>query len=633
MSSNHLDRTVQLLIAVMMLFGALPLLDELDWRVGLALVTILIWRAGVSTGAVPPLRNWQKIMVVVVALGVIRWVFNSLWSLDSLVSLILVLWTAKFLELQRIRDAYVLILLNYFVIFCLLLYSQTLVAVSFATLSAVGGLALLLRLHLKTWTPVWLALRVMVPVSMALAVVMFVVLPAASAFWKIPLQRDSAVTGLSDRISPGDLAELVKSNETAFRVESTEGTWPAPRDRYWRAIVLDWFDGRAWRESRLQGQASVDAGICDGVNTRFDLMIEPHYQPWLFTLDGYASDDASLRYMDNQTLRTVLPLSQRLSYSICPYEPEFRTRLSNRDRYLHLDDSNPRARAWGESLASLPTVEAKVESVLRHFNENSIYTLSPGTLDENALDEFLFDDPRGFCEHFASSFAFVMRAAGVPSRVVVGYQGGEISPVAGYMRVAQSDAHAWTEIWAEGIGWYRVDPTAYVAPQRIEAGFAQDENSTWLASEPWYEFSNSATWRALVLRLDAVNYTFANWVSSFNNQQRQGWMSRWLGGTEWWRSIAAILAVVVLGTFVAVFWQRWRSRPVYSASVQRYLKAERKLYKDFRARATGETPRQYLNSAKTALGEESTAIATFSAELKRFEAVEYRGLVERASSQ
>lgn len=626
MSSEHLSKSVQLLIGAMMLVGALPLLDELDWRIGGVLIAVLAWRAAVSSGRVSPIRAWEKVAVVIVALATVRWVFNSLWSLDSLVSLILVLWTAKFLELQRIRDAYVLILLNYFVIFCLLLYSQTLVTVSFALVSAIWGLSLLIRLHLKQWRVIWQLLRVLVPMSFLLAALMFALLPAAGAFWKIPLQRDSAVSGLSDRVSPGDIADLVKSNETAFRVESLNGLWPAPRDRYWRAIVLDWFDGRAWRASQMQAQSTVPSALCESSGEAYRLIIEPHYQPWLFTLDGFVSDDPTLRYMSNHTLRTTLPVSQRTDYRICPRVNQVREPLMNRERYLYLGDSNPRARAWGEQLQSLPTTEAKVSEVLKHFHDNSIYTLSPGTLDEDALDEFLFDDPRGFCEHFASSFAFVMRAAGVPSRVVVGYQGGELSPVADYMRVAESDAHAWTEIWYEDHGWRRVDPTAYVAPQRIEMGFSQDNGSTWLASEPWYEFSNSATWRAWVLRLDAVNYTFANWVSSFDNQSRQSWMSSWLGGSDWWRSVAVIAFFVLGVSAIGVFWQRWRSRPRYSAAVKQYQRAENKVAKLFRKRSIGETPRRYLSACEAKLHASHAAAVQLAEAIDELERLEYQAV-------
>jgi transglutaminase-like putative cysteine protease len=625
--TDHLIRSVQLLLAVMMVLGAAPILDEIDWRIGGLLLVILAWRAAVSTGRVTPIKLWQKVAIVAVALGAIRLVFDSLWSLDSLVSLILVLWTAKFLEMQRTRDAYVLILLNFFVVFCHLLYSQTLTTVILAMASSIYGLLMLVRLHVRVWRDVWLAIRMLLPASLVMATLMFVLLPAAGALWKIPLQRDSAVTGLSDRVSPGDIAELVKSNETAFRVESDRGEWPLPRDRYWRAIVLDWFDGESWRESRWQEQIGSGAN-CVPTGNQYQIMVEPHFQPWLFTLDGYVTDDVNVRNLANQTVRAPLPLAQRVSYSICASETPSQPERIDRERYLHLGDSNPRARAWGESLRELETPEAKAQVVLQHYFDNSVYTLRPGTADSDALDAFLFDEPRGFCEHFASSFAFVMRAAGVPSRVVVGYQGGELSPVADYLRVAQSDAHAWTEIWVDGTGWQRVDPTAYVAPQRIEAGFAQDDNSTWLAGEPWYEFSHSPTWRAWVLRFDAVNYAFATWVASFDNTRREGWMTRWLGGSEWWRSVAVIMATSLALTFLGLGWQRYRQRPKYSAAIKQYLKTERSVRRRFRARLSGETPRRFLTNASVALGTDDQVIARLRRATEQLEQHEYQASSE-----
>ncbi|MEQ3696896.1 MAG: DUF3488 and transglutaminase-like domain-containing protein [Pseudomonadales bacterium] len=615
-------------LASVIIFAYLPFSTELAWGVNVAVPLLLLARLAVSFGWLNALGKYQKLLLVAGGISIIAASYSSVFSLDAMVSLLLIMWTAKFLESQRLRDAYILLLLSFFVAFCGLLYAQTLLFSLWALVLCLYALSILVFVHSNNFRSSLARAASTGLVSLLIAVILFVLLPATGSLWQIPLQRDRAVTGLSDRVSPGDIASLAQSNATAFRVETVRGDYPQPRERYWRALVLDYFDGRAWRTGRYSPSGYAPQGMtnCEHSSYEYTVTVEPHFQPWLFQLQGADSPSAEIRRYSNQTLRAEQPLAQRLSYRLCEAQDrQLGQGILTQDQrayYLRLSDNNPMARAWGEELAELDSPEAVVEAVLQHYFYNATYTLEPPGLGDDSVDEFLFQTQRGFCEHFASSFSFVMRAAGIPSRVVVGYQGGEESPFEPYLRVAQSDAHAWAEIFVAGRGWVQVDPTAYVAPERIERGLDGDgEAVSWLADQGWLQSSSNEMLRSLALRLDAVNYRFANWVSGFNEQRRQGWLDG-IGIASIWQSAAALLTTILLFIGASLGWQTWRSRPRYSAAAKRYQRALKPLRRKGIKPRKGETPQQFLSRVKVSA---PSMVGTLDDATKRYYSDEYGG--------
>jgi transglutaminase-like putative cysteine protease len=203
---------------------------------------------------------------------------------------------------------------------------------------------------------------------------------------------------------------------------------------------------------------------------------------------------------------------------------------------------NPRTRALAAEWQSLPPREIAEAALTKFRSEPFYYTLQPPLLGPDAMDEFLFTTRRGFCEHYASAFVFLMRAAGVPARVVAGYQGGEVNPVDGYLTVRQSDAHAWAEIWLAGQGWVRVDPTAAVAPARIEQGIA----AALPEGEPLPVVVRiDADWlRQLRNRWEAANNSWNQWVLGYNPQRQREVLSRLGLADADWQKMTATLAVL-----------------------------------------------------------------------------------------
>jgi transglutaminase-like putative cysteine protease len=413
-------------------------------------------------------------------------------------------------------------------------------------------------------------------------------------------------------MSPGDISELANSSELAFRV-TFDSEVPTQDQLYWRGLVFNHFDGRRWRPLSPERDKNRDnswkaykpsnkpAVIRRGPAVQYTVTIEANKQPWLYALPYAKSPDNGVLPGRDLTLRTVFPLDARFQYRVESYpqsilNPELDA--IKRRRALQLPDGyNPRALQFASQLhARSGSDQAYMRAVLQHFNQEAFhYTLKPGQLGRDSIDEFLFDKRRGFCEHYASSFVFLMRAAGVPARVVVGYQGGELNPYEGYLLVHQFDAHAWTEVWFPGEGWQRVDPTAAVAPERVEHGFSEalQEELTENRVLP-FGARDIAALQWLRLRWDSVNYSWSKWILNYDADRQMQVLENWLGAVTPWRIAAFILGVsaLVIGA-VAISLLRQRVKHKLHVIDRHYLRYTRVLQRLGLERAPAEGPDSY----------------------------------------
>jgi transglutaminase-like putative cysteine protease len=394
--------------------------------------------------------------------------------------------------------------------------------------------------------------------AVPLAIVMWVFFPRLSSpFWAVPIDTSQASSGLSDTMSPGDITSLSMSNEVAFRV-TFDGAIPEPRDRYWRGLVLTRFNGRTWSG----GEPSISRSALDQIEVEGDpisytVTLEPTRQQWVFALDMPKSWSLRRSFMGpQQQLARMTPIDQRIAYSVTSYN-KFRvgTNLSDlyRNWYSSLpDDSNPRtAELAREMRATAGSDRAFVDAVLQKLNrEEFYYTLEPPPLGRNPVDRFLFETRRGFCEHYASAFSVLMRSVGIPTRVVLGYQGGEVNPMGGHLIVRQSDAHAWTEIWLDELGWYRIDPTAAVAPERIDIG-ASDAAFDGIG-QAWGLAAPSRLVHQIKLTWDAMNATWNEWILGYGPDTQKSFME-WLGmDNPSWRKMMLTLVSLVIGLIMLI---------------------------------------------------------------------------------
>jgi transglutaminase-like putative cysteine protease len=426
-------------------------------------------------------------------------------------------------------------------------------------------------------------------------------------------------------MTPGDISDLSVSGEVAFRVRF-DGAIPPPAQRYWRGPVLHEFDGRSWRRPRAQAFPMQEVQYL-GEPVDYQITLEPTDRPWILALDMPAAwpEREAWRSYDFQ-LVSPRRLTEVSSFRLRSYPRfiaglELPSSLRNKDTQLP-PEGNPRSRALARQLVARHGGDplAIAQALLTMFREQPfVYTLDPPKLAENAMDEFLFETRRGFCEHYASAFTLVMRAAGVPARVVTGYQGGEFNPIGGYMIVRQSDAHAWSEIWVAGRGWLRVDPTAAVAPERIEQNLvralAEDEPA------PGRLRDASRLWLQVELTWDTVNDFWNERVVRFNADRQMGLLEKLGFEDPDWRTLGLGLAASLAAFFVTLsFYLAWRYRdPPRDWPARLHAEVSRRLHKRGLTPAATEGPVAFLERAEQAcpdLARDLAAIRTLYVDLR-----------------
>jgi transglutaminase-like putative cysteine protease len=498
------------------------------WVPGIVVACGII-RLGLARGGrgTPPGPLLVTVAVLVVPLLLVRFhTFNGLVAGTALLSVTAGL---KLLETKTRRDIYIITLIIYFVSLAALLEGD-----SFWLLTYLIGVcwlttATLLRLTSSGPAPGWRPSlryggRVLLQ-ALPLALVFWLLFPRfAGPLWHIPSDSQTAASGLSDTMSPGDISQLALSDEVAFRVRFESAT-PPNRERYWRGPVLDLFDGHTWsRSASLQNGAPALKPL--GPSYKYTVMMEPHRHRWIFMLDWPSSWNLPHSELSSDyTLMQAEPLSRPVDVVGASYTQVQSTEsLSDRTRSRDLRlprERNPRTAQLARELRSAhPDDMELLQAVLAMFTRQPFfYTLNPPKLSDDSVDEFLFNTKRGFCGHYASAFAALARAAGIPARVVTGYQGGTLNPYGDYWILRQSDAHAWTEVWIEGRGWVRIDPTAAIAPERVERGLADAASADESLASPWQRrtlwFSG---WR---LRFDAVKEIWRERILDFDQDSQR----------------------------------------------------------------------------------------------------------------
>ncbi len=446
----------------------------------------LAWRATLTLRGLrmPPIA--LLLPVALAAMAGVYASFDTLLGRDAGVAMLVLLLAFKTLEMHARRDLLVVIFLDYFLVLSEFFYSQSMLTAALTLATVIALLTAQLSFQYSGAQPslarrLRLAARI-VAYAVPLALALFVLFPRIQGpLWGMPSDANGARSGLSDSMEPGNVSNLAESDELAFRARFIDAA-PPQQALYWRAIVLGQFDGRRWARIAHDRRAAQSVQIrLGGAPTRYEVTLEASDTRWLPALelpDSVPQIDGNPSAVTPELeLLASLALTQRVRYRSAAYlthaiDPG--SQLANLTQWLQLPpDGNPKARELAQTLRRLGEPQQRVDSVLRMFHQqNYVYTLEPPRLGRDGIDQFLFRSRAGFCEHYAGAFVFLMRASGVPARVVTGYQGGEINPVDGVMTVRQSDAHAWAEVWLAGRGWVRADPTAAVAPERVRKNLA-----------------------------------------------------------------------------------------------------------------------------------------------------------------
>jgi protein-glutamine gamma-glutamyltransferase len=559
---------------------------------------------------------------------------GSLIGLDGGVLLLVAAFILKLVELRSRRDALLLIFLGFFVVVTGYLFDDGLLSALYSLLPVTALLAALIGLQQsglaeRPAATVKLAASMMLQ-AVPLMLLLFLFFPRMGPLWSLP-NPQKAVTGLSDSMTPADVAELSQSSALAFRA-SFDGSVPERRDLYWRALTLEHFDGRRWSQSWGAQERVQPQWTRQGPSLSYTIVMQPSGMPWLFTLDVGQTNLEDAMLMGDFRLERRRPVTQNLLYQVRSWPQAVREPVLSpmaQRRALQLPDSgDPRSREWALQLRrEHADTQALVGALLQHFNlEPYSYTLKPPAVGRDSVDEFLFRTRSGFCAHYAGAMTFVLRAAGIPARVVTGYQGGEPNGDGSYLSVRQLDAHAWVEYWHKGRGWVSVDPTFQVAPERIELGaeqaFADDE--AFLDDSPFspLHYRDVAWINQMRLMWEDINYNWQRWVLGYKAEQQLGLLQRWFGTLDWRRLAVALVGGggLLLGLLALWLFKPWRrERDPQQRLLRRY---EALLLRHGLRRDKGEGVRAFAARAAALMPLQATAIVAFA---QAFEAQRYGG--------
>lgn len=587
------------------------------WWLTLLTLCLYGWRGYFALNRGPlPARALLLAVAAVAMLGI--WLeYRTLLGRSSGVLLLMLFSGLKLLETRTHRDGAVAVFLGYFLIITNFLYTQ-----SIATALAMGAALFMLTATLTSFSAPQRPLRasaktagVLLAQAAPAALVLFLLFPRVQGpLWGLPQDAYTAMSGLSESMAPGNISRLAQSDAIAFRAEF-EGEPPSQRLRYWRGPVLWDFDGRTWT---IGSPVLVDTAPAQGGRQvyRYEVVLEPHNRQWLLALESASAAPQSARFTSDGQILALAPVRERTRYAITSVaDAAFGPERESTDlrRALRLPRGyNPRSAALAaEWRAQADSDAAVVARAIAFFRDGDFaYTLEPPPLGAHSVDEFLFDTKAGFCEHFAAAFVFLMRAAGVPARVVTGYQGGELNPVDRIITVRQSDAHAWTEVYAGDRGWVRIDPTALAVPGRVESALARALGGDRLPAL----LRTDLEWlRGLRHRWEAVAHSWNVWVLDYNPQRQRELMS-FVGLREAdWRSLtAALFALLGLLTAALLAWSLRRLTP--PDPVQKaWMAFCAKLAARGVKRAPHEGPRDYARRAAGALPHSRRAILRIAA--------------------
>lgn len=513
-----------------------------------------------------------KIVLFGLSAGGIALTYGSMVGIEPGLTILLVLVALKLIETNGERDFQVLTLLGYFLCLCTLFFSQDLLLWLYSGSVFVLLTATLARFHrgpdAAGWAgPAGLSAMLLCE-ALPVVVLLFLFFPRTSTGFRFQFGRSLlGAAGMSDRLSPGSVAELALSDDIAFRVEFPDGSIPATSQMYWRGAVLWRGDGLTWVGGP---QLSIErhTGQLAGPAIRQRISLQPHGGRWLFALDRPVAEASRFEPMPGGFLVNQRPIFSTLHYDVV-------SRPENHELALPADQMraalapatrpSPQIAAlvqgWRRDAGSEREI---VERALHHFHEEKFsYSLRPGTYGDDGLEDFLFHRRVGFCEHYAAAFAALMRVAGLPSRVVIGYHGGELNRLGNYVIVRQSDAHAWAEVWLKESGWVRVDPTEVIAPDRISSGLASFLQTRAGGAEQTAanESDTALGWRDLMRELglawDSINYQWELRVLNYSaDEQRSFLMALGFGAGEWANGALIVMLAIGATHGLIVLWLR-----------------------------------------------------------------------------
>ncbi|GAB4275424.1 MAG: DUF3488 and transglutaminase-like domain-containing protein [Methylomicrobium sp.] len=533
---------------------------------------------------------------------------HGLFGRDAGTRLFITSLALKLLEIRQERDLYLITFLAFIVAASQFLYEQNIAMAGYVLFVCCVLLATLVAINSRTHDTL-ASLKTAASIigqALPLAIVLFIFFPRVEApRWMLFEDKSRARTGLSDTMEPGSISELSFSDELVFRVRFN-GPIPPNAQRYWRGPVFSKTDGKRWSESRFSAFRTAVKPTYDTPSYDYTLLMEPQDKPWVYALEMATDYPNELRMNADFLLTTTGNPDKRAEYRIQSH-PKYATGpIEARERTENIQLPNPPSPKVTALIGELggfdSSPEHYIERVLRHFNqENFVYTLTPPLMEENPVETFLFESRRGFCSHYAAAFTYLMRAAEIPARVVTGYQGGVLNPVGNFLEIRQADAHAWTEVWLENQGWKRIDPTAAVAPERIEqiVNIEQQIASRAISFiDANSDLARQFDWLKQARQLwSSIDYNWQRWVINYHSVNQSQFLA--LFGIDSLKKMLYSLIGLLAAVTILLSWLLLsKSRQGTDKVLRCYDRFCRKLAKAGLKRGIGEGPIDFAKRSK-----------------------------------
>ncbi len=588
---NH----AQLILTGTFLFVSISLLEPVMSWILVLVVCAVVMRTALYLQLqkhAPSIRTLN--LLALLSAIVLAYFSIQLGVLLGMVNLLVLACSLKLMLLRTNRDYYQLVTSCGFLIGCGFIFQQ---GIGFSLFYLL--LTLLLILSLASHNSPGLSIKshgrligIMGLQALPIAALLFIVIPQIGPLWQMPTSK-SHQTGLAEQVTPGDIADLSQSAELAFRVTFDDKV-PAPNQRYWRALVMEEFDGKSWRVSPERKTVKRQyrrfnrefSPLPYGEYISYEVTLEPTHQRWLFGIDVAVPDgpkaSRNIWQSHEYQLTHNTPIVSSIQYRLRSYaQAQLNQALYTVDNRINRQlpaQGNPRTQAWAKQLRQQYPVDTDyIEAVMRYFRQQNFeYTLKPPLMRTDPVDTFLFDQQKGFCSHYASAMAYVLRLGGIPARMVTGYQGGEMREQ-DYLSVFQYDAHAWIEAWYDESGWQRFDPTAVVAPDRVEYGLrAAIEEASSLIDSPFSlnRYAAIAWLNEFRLILADIDFLWTKWILGFDKQTQKDLIKSLIGKLT--PQKLALFGLSVMGFIAALllvfFWPALKKKKVDKVS-RYYLNA------------------------------------------------------------
>jgi len=594
----------------------LPHIENLPPSVTSYFYLLLSWRfVGVWKPQWLPTKL-TLLLLTVIGIAILYGLHEGIFGRDAGTRLFVTALGLKLLEIKSERDLYLIIFLAFIVATSLFLYQQSIFMAAYILVVCcvlLGTLVCINSNRSQTWQSLKTA-GVIVAQAIPMTIVIFILFPRVEApKWMYFNDKHQARTGLSDNMEPGAISNLAMSDELVFRVQFT-GTIPPSAQRYWRGPVLTHTDGKRWTQNANGLRQPIDQPKFTGNAYQYTLLMEPQDKNWVFALDLPADVAAPLRRNSHYQLVTSANPDKRTEYRITSY-PTYNTGTITKDEYQEATQlPGPASANVTQLVRRLHGFDSPpdkfISQLLNHFKtEDFYYTLTPPLMQENPIEQFLFESHRGFCEHYATVFVYLMRVAHIPARVVTGYQGGELNQVGNFLDIKQAYAHAWAEVWLEQRGWVRIDPTAAIAPERIEQNINIDQQvANGIISFTPNSASAAVDWLKNARQLwGNVDYQWQRWVINYDNKNQSQFLSS-LGISDLKTMIYWMAGIIGVITAVLCWLLLRNPSKTVDPAVLAYQRFCKKLAKNGLRKKPGEGAKDFATRAKKSLPEQAAGI-------------------------